>query len=199
MRMQAHRTSESEPLWRSRRFAMIAVVAAAALTLGAIGAFTIGAAFTASSSVGGQSVTTATVEIDASTASNSTPINATQLLPGDSVSSIVNVSNTGTTDLYYTITATPDEDHNTALSNVLSVQITVGSITETRTLSSWSAGVLQIATPLPAGATDKAEIHVSLPSGASNSLQGRTSGFSIDIAAIQARNTTAPNAGWSPR
>lgn len=183
----------------ARRLPYVAVttIAAAALGVGAIGAVSLGAAFTDQAQVDGQQVATATVDIEAGVVRTAAPLDATNLLPGDTVATAIEIRNAGSADVYYTLSALlPEPD---PLTDALNLQITVGGVTETRSLSSWTTGALQIAVPLASGATAHAQVSVTLPYGAPDSLQRAATAFSVVVEAIQAQNTPAPTAGWASR
>jgi hypothetical protein len=181
---------------RTRKPVIIAagVVAAVALAF-AGGAFT-NALFTSQASVTGQTASTATVSIDAETATASTPIALTSMLPGDTASTVITLENTGTEGVYYTVRVPATAGGDAALDDVLAVTVAVGTASETRTLSDWQDGALQIAPALAASGTDTVTVTVELPLGTDNALQDLDTGFSLQFDAIQARNSTAPSAGW---
>lgn len=185
----------SHRLTRRRKIVVagVGVAAAAALVTGGIAV--TGAYFTSQATVSGQSVGTATVAIAAGTATSSAPISAASLLPGDSESTTIDLANTGSEDVYYTIRL-PKSAGDTALESAIQVKVAVGATSETRSLTAWQAGALQIGPTLAAHGNQAVTVTVSLPTTADNTLQGLDAGFTARIDAIQARNTTAPTAGW---
>src|SRR5690606_23723720 len=159
------------------------------------GALAAIALFTAQANVTGQRVGTATVEIAAGTAASSTPLSAADMLPGDAATTTVELANTGTADVYYTIRLAKSAG-DAVLEDALQVAVSVGAVTETRSLTAWQSGALQLATALSAGATQEVTITASLPTTAGNALQGATADFTVQFDAVQARNTTPPTEGW---
>lgn len=181
---------------RARRTIVIAAGAAAAIGLAFAGGTVAGALFTSQATVGGQSASTATVEIDAATATASAPIALTDMLPGDTESTTIELENTGTVGVYYTVRIVEVVGGDADLADELEVTVAVGALSETRTLSEWQDGALQVGTALAASGTVDVTVSVELPLGADDSLQGLGAGFSVQFDAIQQRNVTAPTAGW---
>lgn len=180
---------------RPKLMMIIALAAAALLATGA--AATAWALFTSQATVSGQNVTTGTLSISAETASTSSPISATGMLPGDSASTNIALENTGSSGLYYSIQLPLDDSSTLALADAIQATVTVGSLTETRSLSAWQTGSLHIGTALATGSSADVTVTISLPTGADNSLQGTSAAFNVQIDAIQERNVTPPVAGWS--
>lgn len=166
-----------------------AVVAAGALAFGGI-ALT-NAWFTSQATVSGQSVTTATVEIEAGLAVDTPPIAVTSMLPGDEAVTTIAVTNTGSEDVYYAVgpfVATGDQ----VLREELEVTVVVGgdpATTTTHTLWEWEFGQYE-GIALEAGTTTEVSIIVALPTTAGDALQDTSTAFSINFSAIQARNFT---------
>lgn len=174
------------------------VAAAAVVALGAVavgGTSLTGALFTDSASVGGQSVSTATVEITAGLNAGSSAINVSDLLPGDSKSTTITVTNTGSADAFWSV-ALPKSTGDAALESAVNVTVNVGSVTETHSLTAWQGKKLALATALEANAVQDVVITVSLPASAANALQGLDAGFSIDVASVQERNNSAWVSGF---
>lgn len=197
--MPAHIQELEPPVHGSprRRRAVVAIAipaAAAAVVWGGLGATS--AFFTSEATVTGQTVGAATVQIAAGVSEASSPIEVTDLLPGDNAAASIDIDNTGTAAVYYSI-ALPLTGAGSDLDDSLDVTVTVGSVTETRSLSAWQGGVLQIGEPLDAEDTATADLTISLPETAGNALQGASTEFSAEIVAIQERNTPAPTAGWT--
>lgn len=178
------------------RLAIVAVGAVGVAALAFGGASITGALFTSQATVSGQSAATATVELTAATASASTPIAATDMLPGDSVSTTIELDNTGTESLYYTVRIVPTAAGDALLEDELDVTVQVGAASLTRTLTAWGGGALQIGPALAADATDTVTVTLTLPLGADDAVQGMAAGFSVQFDAIQQRNVPAPTAGW---
>lgn len=189
-------TSPASPTTPRRR--RLALVLTGVLTIAAVtggGVLAAIALFTSQATVTGQQVGTATVELSADTAASSVPLSVADMLPGDSDATVIDLNNSGTADLYYTVRL-PTTTGDLALENVLQVTVTIGAVTETRTLTAWQAGALQLGAALTAGSTQAVTVTVSLPTSAGNALQGTETGFTVQFDAIQARNTTPPTAGW---
>jgi hypothetical protein len=179
---------------RARRVGLVAVALAAAAAL-ATGGVVVGAYFTSQATVTGQSVGTATVEIEAGTATTSAVLDVPSLLPGDTESTTITLENTGTEAVYYTVTLPTTSAGDAALEDALQVTVVAGTETHTRSLAAWQGGVYQLGTALAAGASIPVTVQITLPLGADDSLQGLDAGFSVTFDAIQARNTTV-TAGW---
>lgn len=186
--------TEARTVSRTRRIGIgaIALVASAALATGGVVA---GAYFTSQATVTGQSVGTATVEIEAGTATTSAALNVPSLLPGDTESTTITLENTGTEAVYYAVTLPTTSAGDAALEDALQVTVVAGTETHTRSLTAWQGGIYQLGTALAAGASIPVTVQITLPLGADDSLQGLDAGFSVTFDAIQARNTTV-TAGW---
>lgn len=190
-----HATVTTEPTAPHRRVRTVAVAVIAAAVVGLGGLALTNAYFTSQATVAGHSVSTATVVISAETSSASSPIQVTDLLPGDTVSTVITVSNTGSEDLYFSagdLALTGDA----ALQDALQVTVGDGTTTHTTALSDWATGSLA-GFALDAGDAVDITVSVSLSAGAGDELQGLEAGFSIVFDAIQQRNVTAPEPGFS--
>lgn len=188
----------SAPTPRSSRrskmlLAGVGVAATAALVAGGLAA--TDAYFTSQATVGGQSVGTATVSVAANTASTSAPIDVDSLLPGDTETTTIELKNTGSEDVYYTLSLPTTPDGDTDLESAIDIKVTIGDATQTRTLTAWQDGILQIGPTLEPDDTETLDIELTLPAGVDD-LQGLTTGFTVQIDAIQARNNSAPTPGW---
>jgi hypothetical protein len=181
---------------RRRRFVLAGVGVAGAAALVGGGLLATGAYFTSQATVDGQGVTTASVKITADTAAASAPITAGSLLPGDTKSTSIDLKNTGSEDVYYTISLPKAAGGDADLESAIEVKVTVGSASETHTLTDWQDGALQIGPALAADTTQPVKVELTLPAGADDDLQGTDAAFAVQVDAIQARNTTAPTAGW---
>lgn len=184
------------PAIRRRR---VLWLTAGALAVGSTGFMAISAtsaSFTSQATVTGYSVATATVEIQAGTAATSTPITAADLLPGDVASTVVDVKNTGTQGVYYAVRLPLVTGGDATLQDALQVTVSVGTASETKSLTAWQAGALQIGPALAASQADEVTVTVQLPATADNTVQGTGAAFSVLIDAIQERNTPQPTAGW---
>lgn len=171
------------------------VLAAGALALGGIAV--TGAVFTSQATVSGQSVTTATVEVEAGTKTTSAPIAATNLLPGDTESTTITLENTGSVGAYYRISLPREVGGDDALASALQVTVAAGGATTTQTLATWQGGSLQVGPALASGAAQDVTVSVTLPSTAGDELQGTSASFAVLFDAIQERNTEPPTAGWA--
>jgi|GEM_PF-3582896 len=182
---------------RSRRLRVAGITAAAvvgAAVLAAGGVYA-GAYFTSQATVTGQSLGTATVEIEAGTASTSAPLAAANMLPGDTENTTITLENTGSEDVYYAVSL-PATAGDAALEGALNVTVTAGAESYTATLAAWQGGAYQYGAVLGDGESIDLTVSVSLPGTAPDTLQGLDAGFSVTIDAIQARNQTV-TAGWS--
>ncbi|HLU63213.1 MAG TPA: hypothetical protein VKY66_01670 [Protaetiibacter sp.] len=186
--------TEAPTVSRTRRIGIVAIVLVASAAL-ATGGVVAGAYFTSQATVTGQSVGTATVEIEAGTATTSAALNVPSLLPGDTESTTITLENTGTEAVYYTVTLPTTSAGDAALEDALQVTVVAGTETHTRSLTAWQGGIYQLGTALAAGASIPVTVQITLPLGADDSLQGLDAGFSVTFDAIQARNTTV-TAGW---
>lgn len=180
---------------RSRGALAVTIIAAVTAALVGGSAVAAYAYFTSQATVTGQDVATATVEIVAGTASSSSPITATDLLPGDSETTEIVLENTGSADVYYSLRL-PKTTGDPSLEAALQVAVVVGALSETRSLTDWQMGTLQVGDALAVGSTQTVTVTLSLPSSAGNSLQGTSAGFAVRFDAVQQRNTTPPTAGW---
>lgn len=195
MSLTDHPATPAQPS-RRRKIAIASVGIAAAATLVAGGLAVTGAYFTSQATVNGQSVGTATVKITADTTSSSAPIDADSLLPGDTETTTIDVANTGSEDVYYTVRLPKTAGGDADLESAVRVKVTVGATSETRTLTAWQNGALQVGPALEAEATQAVAVELTLPTDADNDLQGLDAGFAVEVDAVQARNNTAPTAGW---
>lgn len=181
---------------RSRRAMAVtvaAVVAAAAVGGAGIAAY---AYFTAQATVSGQQVGTATIDITAGTAAQSALIDVDDLLPGDTATSQIVVENTGTEDLYYTVTLPTTGNGDAALESVLQASVSAGGVVATSTLADWQTGALQVDTRLAPGEAETVYLSVKLPEPATNAVQGTATEFAVRVDATQARNLDEPTPGW---
>lgn len=177
----------------SRRRLYVALGAGALVILTAVGITAASALFTSQAKVTGQQVTTSTIEI---LATSSAAIDLSDLLPGDSASTTVTVENTGSESAFLSIELPLENGSDPALTQQLDAAVAVsgGSNPFSYKLSHWQTGHLVLSTPLASGATLSFDVEVTLPVGAPNALQGTHSAFTIQIDAVQARNTTPPTA-----
>lgn len=196
MTSTSHHIEPTTTRSRSTKVALVAagVVGAAALAFG--GGAVTSAFFTSQASVVGHGAETATIEITATTASASAPIDVADMLPGDTSSTLIELDNTGSESLYYTVRIVPLGGADVVLEDALEVTVAVGAASETRTLTAWRDGALQIGPALASGASQNVAVTMTLPTATGNTVQGKSTGFSVQFDAIQQRNVTAPTAGW---
>lgn len=179
-----HNAAPAPSLDRRRTVALVlgGVIAAGALGFG--GAAFTNAWFTSQATIGEQQLATGTVSLSATIPATSAPISATGLVPGDTVSTTIRVSNDGTEDLYYTIGSFV-ADGDAALASALRVAVAADGIpTVTRSLSEWATGSYE-GIALASGATAELEVTVTLPTSATNELQGTAASFTVPFTAVQ--------------
>ncbi|HET6394535.1 MAG TPA: TasA family protein, partial [Blastococcus sp.] len=152
-------------------------------------------------------VASGTVEIDVTGPAVDVPVNASNFVPGDSVTKTVNLVNTGTAPLASvllntTVTSTAnvltDDKTNGLQLAIQSCSVAWAGSTctgELRTVvpSGSAAGMINLANPfsLAAGATDYLSFKISLPTSADNSFQGKSASLSLVFTGTQ----RAGNAG----
>lgn len=174
----------------------IAAAALAGVVAIAGGVALTSALFTAEDSVD-QSVGTATIAISAETATGAEVLAVDDLLPGDTEETTVTVSNTGTAGVYYQVSLPQVTGVDAGLAAAIEVTIAVDGLSETRTLTGWQAGSWQVGTELDAADSQDITVTVELNIDADDALQGKDASFAVQIDAHQARNVTAPTAGWT--
>lgn len=150
--------------------------------------------FTATASVTGESLKVGTVALTAGTAASSAPLKVVDMLPGDTASTAITVTNTGNAPLYFSVT-TSSLTGSSALQGTVAVTISDGTVSHSDTLTNWVTGSLY-GFSLGANASTTITVTVALPGSASNSLQGTAAGFDVAFTATQQRNVTAPAAGF---
>lgn len=193
---------------RNRRLAAsVAVLAAAVGTLGAVSS---GAWFTDSDTIGGNTFTTGTVQLDASPASAA--FNVSNMAPGDVVYREITVANSGSLALRYAVTQSVGTG-DTALAGVLDREVRTASTCDA---AGFNAGTA-IATPgkvststvfgnpdtaqtgtvgtvgadrvLAAGASEKWCVKVSLPTSVDNTYANKAiTGGVLTFTAAQTKN-----------
>lgn len=181
---------------RTKRAALIGLVAVAVGTVitGGVVAST-GASLTDTvTAPDTQSISSAFLTLSAETDTDSVPINASMVLPGDSESTSINVWNEGA-DAYWIldIDALPGSE---ALADALQVTVTVGEDSVTKSLTEWQQGSLQVSSILPDMATQHVTVTAALPLEAGNEVQDASVAFNLRVDAIQAKNNVQPDAGW---
>lgn len=179
--------------WNSKRIAAAALSGVIAI---AGGVALTSALFTAEDSVE-QSVGTATISISADTAATSAVLAVDDLLPGDTEETVVTVENDGTAGVYYSVSLPLASGASAALADALEVTVTADGETATHSLSDWQDGYLQVGTILDAEATQDITVTVELDIDADDTLQALVADFEVAVSAHQARNVTAPVAGWT--
>lgn len=186
--------SAEMPARPRRKAALVAGSLLAATGVAAGGMFLAGAFFTSTAEVPGQTVGTATVEITAETKSGMTPINVSNMLPGDTQPTDIDLVNSGTADVYYSITLPQDVSTDSNLANALIVEVSTDGVTVAESLSTWQTGKFQLASPLTSGIMKPINVTASLPQDATDkNLQGKSARFTVQVDAIQVKNTPTPD------
>jgi len=122
-----------------------------------------------------------------------TTLNISNMVPGNTVAGVLTVKSSGTAPLKYTATSTATDSDGKNLRGALTVKVTGDSSvtgsspsatcagsTLSGTSSSLNTGLITTGRLLAAGgATESICIQVTLPSGASSSLQGGTTNVSL--------------------
>lgn len=170
----------------------ISALVAATVGIGGI-ALSSGALFT-SEAAQSESVKTAIVTVSAATATDSAAINLTSMLPGDTATTKITVTNTGNEAVLWDVAIPNTAAPSNALADQLKVSVNVGSTTLEKTLTDWQAGSLKFKTPLAAGATETITVTTSLPTSATNAVQNLSAKFDVKVNAQQSRNVTPPTA-----
>lgn len=178
--------------WRRTRWILVAGVVAA---VGAVGAF---AAFTSDVDVTSGDFSTASIELEANGQTQSTTFSAlgkTDMEPGDEVYAALQITNAGTTDFVYGMTTTASGDSTLAAALTIGVAKVSdsGSCTDASDFSAGTDIVTDSTTgltnatfsdrSLSAGASEYLCFHVQLPSGASDSLSGKSASAVFDFTA----------------
>lgn len=196
-------TTETQPttVARSRRGNGARILASLAVLALAGGVFTVSslALFTDSEEVTGNAFTTGTVDLTATPAT--AVVTAAGMAPGDQVTAPLDVANTGTLELRYSMTSSTTEDALAA-----ELQLTVKEGVTSCDDAGWAAdgttlysgvlgtvaGSLVIGDPaqgtqagdrvLPAGASESLCVNVTLPLSAGSSAEGQstTATFTVD-------------------
>jgi Camelysin metallo-endopeptidase len=187
----------------------LGVVGAAAAVAG-MGTF---GTFTDSTAPLNASVTSGTLSLDLN-ATNSTaslPMNATGFVPGDSISRSVDLANTGNlafAGIFLNSTATTSSLLDTDKTNGLQLSVKSCPVAWTETLTNGVAtytcsgtattviGGPAVTSAIPtgltslnAGGTDHLVVTLTLPAGADNTFQGKTSALSISFTGTQKTGT----------
>ena len=180
----------------------LGVIGAAAAVAG-MGTF---GTFTDSTTPVTTTVSSGTVDIDVTGPAVSVPVTTAGFVPGDSVTTTVNLVNKGTSPLasVYLDTAltTPATVLTTDRTNGLQLTVKSCSVAwvanacsgTTRTLAPSGPAiggvVLDNPAALAAGATDYIAFTISLPANADNTFQGKTAGLSMTFTGTQRTATT---------
>ena len=175
---------------RNTRDAAI-IVLAALLFIGAIVDPTASAAsFTASSLNPGNTFVTATLSLTNDKAASGALITLAGMVPGDTATRTVTLTNTGNVSFTYSFSAS--QSNNTLLwsdaTNGLQVTATRGATT-LYTGALKNLANVAVATPVAAGATDAVTYVFSLPVGAGNTFQTLTQDLTITYTATQLPGT----------
>jgi hypothetical protein len=179
----------------------LGVIGAAAAVAG-MGTF---GTFTDSTTPVVTTVTSGTVDIDVTGPAVSVPVTTTGFVPGDSVTTTVNLVNKGTSPLaairLETAVTTPTSVLTSDLVNGLQLSVKSCSVawSPANTCASGEkvlgAGPvttrmdLNNPTALAAGATDYVAFTISLPTSADNTFQGKTAGLSMTFTGTQRTGT----------
>ncbi len=180
----------------------LGVIGAAAAVAG-LGTF---GTFTDSTTPVTATVASGTVDIDVSGPAVTVPVNSTNWVPGDSVTTTVNLINKGTAPLasvlLNTTVTTPATVLTTDKVNGLQLGIQSCSVAWTGSTCSGTShtvvpagsavGMINLANPfsLAAGATDYLSVTISLPTTADNSFQGKSASLSLVFTGTQRTGTT---------
>jgi len=123
-----------------------------------------------------------------------TALNISNMIPGQSVAGVLKVENAGNVGFTYTATTSVS---NSTLAGALDVKVTNGSVSGTSPSATCSGSQLSgtgtklnqnlvtTSRSLAASASENLCIQVSMPSGASSSLQGATTTVSYTFTATQ--------------
>ena len=180
----------------------LGVIGAAAAVAG-MGTF---GTFTDSTTPVTATVASGTVDIDVSGPAVDVPVNSTNWVPGDSVTTNVNLINKGTAPLASVLLNTTVTSPATVLTTdkVNGLQLSIQSCSVAWTGSTCTGtprtvvpagsavGMINLANPfsLAAGATDYLSVTISLPATADNTFQGKTASLSLVFTGTQRTGTT---------
>jgi spore coat-associated protein N len=203
--MTASATSRSTAR-RARPLLALAVVALAITSIGA-GVFSL-ALFTSTATVGANTFTTGTIVIGTSPAS--ALLTAANMMPGDSVTAPITVSNTGTSQLRYAVTAATTDPDTKGLRTQLTIAIKSGvttctnagfgasgtSVTSAVALGTTTLNVIGDPTSgsqtgdrtLNSSSNEILCFQVSLPLATGNAYQGATATTTFSFVAEQTAN-----------
>lgn len=128
---------------------------------------------------------------------NYTSLNIANMIPGQSVAGTIKVENTGNVPFTYTATTSASNPDGKNLAAALELKVTTGSIsgsspnatcsgsTITGPVALSSGSLVTSARSLAGSAHESLCLQVSMPSGASSSLQGSTTGVTLTFTATQ--------------
>jgi len=174
-----------------RRIGTIDAVAVAAIGLLALAALTGGtsASFTATAVNPNNLLATATLSLSNDKPNDGDLVNVANLVPGDTATRSVTITNTGNVGLTYTGSATPLSSSLLWTDTVKGLQVDA----KRGTSSLYSGPLKNLAIPASAtiapAATDTLTFVFSLPAAADNSFQGLSQTFTITYTATQLAGT----------
>lgn len=176
-------TLTSAPSNRTRAWRLAGICAAGSLILGG-GVYAVtSAAFTDQETITGNTVGAATLQIGDTV---TTPLNVTDLLPGQNTvtEDVVTFTNTGTVPYDYTVTIVniAAADGPVELLGWIPVTISNGTTTATGTLA---APPMIDGGTSTVGATGAIDVTVGLATAADNTAQGKTASFDLVVTAAQ--------------
>jgi len=199
--MSSHRASRADrrPLRSGRWWSSVPVRAVLSLGLvlgvGSAGTF---AYWTDEATVTGLSITAGTLDLelqdDADDSISFTSLNISTMIPGQSVAGVLKVENVGNVGFTYTAATSVS---NSTLAGALDLKVTNGSVSGSSpsatcsgsqlsgTGSTLDQALVSTGRSLAASASENLCIQVSMPSGASTSLQGTTTTVTYTFTATQ--------------
>ena len=196
--MSAHR--------RPRRRLLASTRFRALLGLGVVLVLAVGGSFaywSDSTTISGTSITSGTIDLKVNGQDSVTgyaSLNISTMVPGNTVAGVLTITNAGTAPFTYSMDATGTNADGKNLAGALVAKVTgAGSVTGTSpsatcggtTLSgtgtTFSANLISSATPrnLAAGGSETVCVQATLPTSASTSLQGATTGITFSVTANQ--------------
>lgn len=150
---------------------------------------------TATSSIGAATIALGAGATAVDTNTYTVPINASNWYPGMSQAAVVVVKNTSSVSVPYSITGSVVETGAGVLGNALNVVVTAGSVSGTAPnatctgsplVNKAALGAFPVAAVRPSLAPQASEtlcVQYTLPSGASNALQGSTTSVKLTFTA----------------
>jgi hypothetical protein len=191
---------------RTRPILLLAVLGLAITSIGS-GVFSL-ALFTSSATVGANTFTTGTITI--TTSPTTAALTAGNLMPGDTVTAPIQINNTGSAQLRYSVTAATTDPDTKGLRTQLTIAVKSGVTACTN--AGWSASGTSVTTAtvlgtttlnvvgdpttgsqsgdrtLASGANETLCFQVSLPLATGNAYQNATATTTLTFAAEQTAN-----------